>query len=177
MMRTTGKRLQHGTTMIEVLVSAIISVIGLLGIASFQMRTYGAESESFQRAQANILLRDMVNRINANRSDAAAYVADDIGVGAAEDCTAATTQTEADHCEWGNLLRGLAETQGTTNLGAMTAARGCITQVGTRTFVVAVVWEGITPTGAPPTACGQNDYSSEALRRAVTAVVTIGDLG
>ena len=43
---------QSGSTMMEVLVSMVISVIGLLGIAGFQLRAFSAENESFQRAQA-----------------------------------------------------------------------------------------------------------------------------
>ena len=167
----------RGVTMIEVLVAIVISVIALLGLAGFQMRTYAAEAESFQRTHAVVLLDDMASRISVNRANAAAYVQDDIGVGAVANCAALTVRAQIDLCEWGNQLRGAAETLGTSRIGAMIAARGCITQLTPQTYIVAVVWEGLAPTAAPPTTCGQNAYSSEALRRAVTTVVTIGNLG
>ena len=58
---------QGGTTMMEVLVSIVIVVIGLLGLAGLQSRASVSEMEAFQRAQALVLLQDMVDRINANR--------------------------------------------------------------------------------------------------------------
>src|SRR5205814_2345916 len=65
---------QSGATMMEVLVSILIVVIGLLGLAGLQSRINLSEMESFQRAQALVLLQDMVDRINANRKNAALYV-------------------------------------------------------------------------------------------------------
>jgi hypothetical protein len=64
----------------------------------------------------------------------------------------------------------------------MIGARGCITNptvtaVLPRDFLVAVVWQGVTPTLAPAsTTCGQGAYGDEATRRAVVARVTIGCL-
>lgn len=168
--------------MIEVLVALVVSVVGLLGIAAFQLRAYAAETESFQRAHASILLDDMVSRINANRANAADYVGANFGVADPGNCAdAALTRAQRDLCEWATLLRGAAEmsdnTAGASRIGAMTAARGCIAQgADPSTFFIAIVWEGMAPTAAPATACGQGAYSAENLRRAATAVVTIANL-
>jgi type IV pilus assembly protein PilV len=167
---------QCGTSLVEVLVAMVITVIGLLGLMALQMRAYSAESESYQRAHAAILLEDLRNRIEANRANAADYVAADVGVGAAEDC-AGLTGAELDLCEWGNLLRGAAEIDEDDNrVGAMLLARGCVVSPAADVYVISVVWQGTNETAAPATTCGQGDYGNEALRRAVTAIVRIGDL-
>jgi type IV pilus modification protein PilV len=67
-------RAQAGTSLIEVLVTIVILAIGLLGLAGLQSRLQVSEMESYQRAQALVLLNDMVGRIEANRTNAASYV-------------------------------------------------------------------------------------------------------
>jgi type IV pilus assembly protein PilV len=61
--------------MIEVLVSVVILLIALLGTAGLIARSGQSEMESYQRAQALTLLKDMVARINANRQAAPAMPA------------------------------------------------------------------------------------------------------
>jgi len=168
---------QNGTSLIEVLVSMVVSVIGLLGMIKLQMHSFSTESESFQRANAAVLLQDMVSRINANYVGAAGYVANDIGVGDLQDCSGAAVGAARDLCNWGNLLRGAQETVGYgSRVGAMASARACITSPEANVYIVAIVWEGVVATGAPTTVCGKDKYSSEAVRRAVTAVTRIADL-
>jgi len=176
------RRLQDGTSMIEVLVAIVIVVVGLLGLAGLQSRATLAEMESFQRAQALVLLQDMVDRINANRKNSMSYVTSSpLGTGnLVADC-AGLTGVALDKCDWSNALLGAAEQQGGSSIGAMIGARGCVeNQVATmpRRFVVAVVWQGLNPTAAPgSTTCGQGLYGTGDLaRRAVTADITIGCL-
>src|SRR5260370_42034667 len=66
-------RPQRGFTLMEVLVSMLIAVIGLLGLVGMQMRSQQAELEAYQRAQAVILLSDILDRINTNRGGATCY--------------------------------------------------------------------------------------------------------
>jgi type IV pilus assembly protein PilV len=172
--RASGRR-QRGVTLVEVLVALIITAFGLLGLLGIQMRAYAAEVESYQRAQAAILLQDMVSRLRTNRNAAPDYVAADIGVGAFEEC-AGRAGAELDLCEWGNLLRGAAERVGANTVGAMLNARGCIDSPEDDTFVIAVVWEGATGTAGPANPCGAGEYADESLRRAVTAVVRLATL-
>jgi type IV pilus assembly protein PilV len=167
-----------GVTLIEVLVAVVVTVIGLLGMVALQMRSYASESESYQRAQAAVLLEDMANRIRANGQNAAAYVAEDLGIGAVEDCVAAGTQAARDLCEWSNLLRGAAESHGGSSVGAVTAGRSCIrTTPGSDVYVITVAWQGSVPTSAPGSNCGINAFSNENVRRALSTVVRIADLG
>lgn len=144
-------RRSQGVSMLEVLVAIFVLTIGLLGTASMQSQMQTTQVESYQRAQAIVLLQEMVDRINANRKDVASYVVADLGL-TAQDCTTPTTVAGKDLCEWNNALFGAAEMKGTQTLGAMTGARGCITNPVTtmpREVVVAVVWQGMRPTVAP----------------------------
>jgi type IV pilus assembly protein PilV len=166
--------------MLEVLVAIFVLTIGLLGTASMQSQMQTTQVESYQRAQAIVLLQEMVDRISANRKDVASYVAADLGL-SSQDCTTPTTVAGKDLCDWNNALFGAAELKGTQTLGAMTGARGCITNPVTtmpREVVVAVVWQGLRPTVAPGgTTCGQNLYGAgDKTRRAMIARITIGCL-
>lgn len=186
-MKAQQIRPQAGFSMIEVLVTLVILLFGLLGLAGLQSRAQVAETESYQRTQALILLRDMADRINANRALASSYVTvTPLGTGATPDCTATDTLT-TDLCQWDTSLKGAAETLGGSRVGAMINARGCVSDITPVTvppsppqFLVEVVWQGLggARTAAPPASvtCGSGSYGDEALRRAVTTVVEIGNL-
>lgn len=170
----------RGVSMLEVLVAIAILTVGLLGTASMQSQMQTTQVESYQRAQAIVLLQDMVDRVNANRKDVANYVAADLGL-SSQDCAVPTTVAGKDLCEWNNALFGAAELKGTQTLGAMTGARGCITNPVTtmpRQVIVAVVWQGMRQTVSPGgTTCGQNQYGAgDKQRRAMIASITIGCL-
>jgi type IV pilus assembly protein PilV len=168
---------ETGVTLIEVLVAMIVTVIGLLGMVAVQMRAYANEAESYQRAQAAVLLEDIANRIRANRKNAANYVATDIGVGESQSCEGAASLAAKDLCEWANLLRGAAEAAGGNNVGAMTSGRACISSPSPNVFSVTIAWEGNVPSTAPSTACGKDAFTDENLRRALSSVVRIPNLG
>lgn len=167
--------------MLEVLVTILIVALGLLGVAGLQARMQVAEIEAYQRAQAILVLQDMVARINANRKNATTYVtASPLGTGNTVQSCAGMTGAALDACEWGNMLLGAAETSGAQSVGAMIGARGCITNpvvTMPRQIGVAVVWQGLTPTAAPvSTTCGAGLYGNEATRRAMVATIVIGCL-
>ena len=174
---------QSGTTMIEVLVAIVIVVLGLLGLAGLQSRATLAEMESFQRAQAILLMQDMVDRINANRRNSMAYATGTSPKGTgntADDCSI-LNGAPRDLCEWNNALLGAAETSGGANVGAMIGARGCVeVQSATmpRKFLVSVVWQGMNATAASNvTDCGKGSYdTADKTRRVVSSQVTIGCL-
>lgn len=174
---------QHGATMIEVLVTMIILVFGLLGLAGLQARLQVSEMESYQRAQALILLEDMANRITTNRSAAASYVTAS-PLGADMTCpTDTSTVQKVDAKEWCEALQGAAETSGTSKVGAMIGARGCVESTIANEYLVTVAWQGLASISAPPDSvtCGQNAYdggacTNDRCRRAITTVVRIGTL-
>jgi type IV pilus assembly protein PilV len=195
-MKTRLVRAPHrGFSMIEVLVALLIIVLGLLGLAGLQVRMQQAEFESYQRAQALILLQDMVERINLHRVTSSCFSFSNpvsgtpflgTGTGIAISCSASTAADNAmavaAMTEWNNLLQGAAETKGGVGAGAMVGARGCVnyaagTEVldstgaavpGTGIFTVAVSWQGLTDTFAPTVNCGNGLYGVETRRRTVS---------
>lgn len=182
-----------GFSMIEVLVSLVILLFGLLGLVALHGRAQQAGTESYQRVQALVLLRDMVDRINANRTAAASYVTGTsattaMGTNATKDCSAPSTLADKDLCQWDAALKGAAEaaggtcnkTTGANCVGAMIGARGCVTMTTGNQYLIQVAWQGLTSTSAPPATvnCGSGAYGTESLglRRAVATVVQIGVL-
>jgi len=185
-------RAQGGTTLLEVLITIVILAFGLLGLAGLQSKIFVSELESYQRAQAVLLLNDMVERINANRNAAGTYVpapgvtqffgTDD---SQPEDCSTTAAGVARDLCEWSNALKGTAETSGTKKVGAMIGARGCITLAQPQDanpgvckpgiYQVSIAWQGLNPTTAPSVDCGQGAFGDDdRLRRALSARVSIG---
>jgi len=117
---------QQGVSLIEVLIAMVILAIGLLGLVGLQGRLHVTQVESYQRAQALILLQDMANRIALNRNDALGYVtADPIGTDMPGGCPVVNvTRTERDIGEWCQFLIGASETLGGESVGAMVGGPG-----------------------------------------------------
>ena len=181
---------QSGFSMMEVLVSLMIILLGLMGLAGLLTRMQQAEFESYQRAQALVLLHDMVERINLHRVAALCFRLTDaatgepyLGTGASAPpaCAASTANnnTQADEIldQWHQTLQGAAETKGGVGAGAMVGARGCVsyddtsellapdgTTVldGTGIYTVAVSWQGTTDTFAPTVNCANGLYGTPA---------------
>ncbi len=177
--------LQRGVSMIEVLVTIVIIAFGLLGMAGLQSRLQVAEVESYQRAQALMLLNDMANRLATNRAAAASYVT--TAVPSSTTCPTATgTLQQNDLREWCLALQGAAEVSGSSKLGAVIGGRGCVESLGSSEYLVTVAWQGLVPLSAPPTSvsCGLNLYNgptgsncvNDLCRRVVTTVVRIAAL-
>lgn len=173
-------RRQRGALLIEVLVSIVLCAFALLAFASMQGRASTAEFEALQRSQALVLAEDMGNRINVNRAAASSYVQTGlVGAGSLQDCSALTGAAR-DVCDWSNLIRGSTEQSGSTSIGAMLGARGCIVRAAGSSdrYIISVVWLGLAATGAPPAPCGQgqSDFPDEALRRVVSVTVCVASL-
>lgn len=194
---TPAARGMHGYVLLEVLISIVILAIGLLGVAKLQASTRQLEMESYQRAQAVILLQDMVARLTANRYAASCYAITDptsgtpyFGTGetAPTSCASGAGKTEqqnaavADMSQWHNLLLGSAEQLNSDNVGAMVGARGCVSYDATNdVYVVTVTWQGLIKTAAPSSGlnCAKDTYNSDGAddqRRAVSAVVQLAKL-
>lgn len=189
--------------MIEVMVTLIIILVGLLGIAGLQIKAQVSEMESYQRAQALILMSDIVDRMNINRLTAPCF---DITtnttsgtpfIGAAgtghigtPTCTISTAayNTQAVEMLTGmdNLLKGAAEVLSGSSVGAMIGARACISYdattelggaSGTGLYTVIVTWQGMSDLFAPVNMnCGVGLYGSELKRRAVSTTVRMARL-
>src|SRR6478752_2374699 len=114
---------QSGFSMIEVMVSLAIIMLGLMGIAGMLAKMQQSEFESYQRAQAVVLLQDMVDRITVHHLTASCFQFTNAATGApflgtdstyVSACSASTAgdnaQADASINEWSNLLKGAAET-------------------------------------------------------------------
>lgn len=180
---------QQGVTLIEVLITLLLISFGLLGLAGLQVKLLSAEVESFQRSQALLVLADMSSRIMTNRGAANSYVTTAASpLGAAMTCpTTVATTVQRDLKDWCGSLQGAAETRdsGATKVTSLIGGRGCIERVGAD-YMVTVVWQGLTPTNAPPAsvACGAGSFDGAAgsacvndrCRRAVTTLVRVASL-
>lgn len=177
-----------GFTLLEVMITVAILAFGLLGLAGLQSKMQLAEMEAYQRTQAILLVTDMVERLSANRPQAASYVtATAVGTGDAQpaSCTAIAMGVNRDKCEWSNALKGAAEKSGTSNVGAMIGAHGCVTEIqalndtagacSAGIYQVTVTWQGLNQTAAPAFVC-PGDTASSTLR-SVTSYVSVGTPG
>jgi type IV pilus assembly protein PilV len=186
----SGRSTIRGFSMLEVLVSIFIMTVGLLGMAAMQVRAQQAELESYQRAQALILVSAMADRINANRKAAGCYAFTTATSGApyagsggtAPTCgaygtTETRTRANTDLSEWHNTLNGAAEQLSGSQVGAMIGARGCVsadTSSSPNVYRVSVAWQGLTKSVNPESVdsaytCGKGQYGSdESLRRVVS---------
>lgn len=179
--------IEAGFTLLEALITIVILAFGLLGLAGFQAKIQLSETESFQRAQALLLVEDMANRLSANRAyikaNPQAYVtATPLGTGNAAQPSACTglTGVQLDQCEWNLELKGAAEkASGSANfIGAMVGARGCVENLGGSppVYRVTVAWQGMSKLQSPSLACGQNSYGADSYRRAIASLVPIACL-
>jgi len=175
-----------GFTLIEILVALLIFMVSSLGIAGLVTRTVQQESESYQRIQALLLLQDMQEKLGANREVVGCYAGaatlgtdfDASSIGCGEGSASQQAIAVADLQGWDSSLKGAAEKEGTTNVGALIGARGCIRLVdaGERTYRITVAWQGLGETVAPDNDCGQGSYGAEAMRRTVSVLVRLGIL-
>lgn len=182
-----------GTTLLEVLVTIVILASGLLGLAALQVVLMTSEAEAYQRAQAILLVNDMVERITTNRIAAASYVSTTVrGTGdttlPAQCAVSPATQLSTDLCDWGRALQGAAEkkTVGgvTTQVGGLGSGRGCIELVQAEDatagvckpaiYRVTVAWQGSNKTTEPTVTCGAGLYGGTGFRRAISTQVSIG---
>jgi type IV pilus assembly protein PilV len=190
----------RGFTLLEVLITVVILAFGLLGLANLQAKLHVTEMEAYQRAQAVVLLQDFASRVRTNGTNAGGYVTGTggttpLGTGNTTDnCTAPATPIAQDRCDWQTALLGAAETvpdgpdAGSLPdpVGGMLGARGCVVQIQARNpaagvcqpgiYEVSVAWQGLYETVAPDPdrACGINQFGNEALRRVISANVTVG---
>lgn len=187
-----------GFTMLEVLISLLIAVFGLLGLIGLQTQAQVTEFESYQRAQALVLVNDMADRIAFNRAtdangyvigwrcytystDAQRYLGTGNTVAAACADGSVTgdprTRADADLVAWNDLLQGASETvtASGTRVGGLLGARGCITRnAATGVIRVSVAWQGMAPTVASADTCATTQYgANDALRRVVFTEVVV----
>jgi len=187
-----------GTSLIEVLVTLVITSYGVLGLTGLMRGMHMFETEGFERSQALVLLTDMTERIGAGNPQTAtvagAYAdADKVGLDAPAgtgdsqppDCSTVAAGPARDVCEWSNALKGAAEKLAGNRVGAMNGARGCIELLKApdptpgvctpATFRVSVAWQGLLESAVPDNSCGKDLYGGkDSMRRVLAEQVTVG---
>lgn len=197
-MQTPAKRLA-GFALVESMVTVVVVAFGLLGVAGLVSRSFVTEVDAMQRAQAAMLLQDMVTRIEGNRANVAAYVTGDSGITgyvssttpsgttaySVESCNPAAPLADLDRCAWGQLLSGGNERIDNANTGVLVGAMGCVHEIDAfnRIYAVTIAWQGASAGAAPivdnnfaPSNCGRDQFGNENQRRLMTTLLRIGTL-
>lgn len=186
---------QTGFSLLEVLVALVVVVVGLLGVIGLQAVAQQSEFESYQRAQALIMLNDVVEMISTNRASAACFGVTGAsgtpyfgttGVGyiGTVNCTAGFYNEQSRllansaMSSWDQALRGATETRSGVALAALVGARGCVTfDAASNTYTVAVVWQGLTSTyNISSIPCATGLYGGDTNRRVVWTTLRLGTL-
>lgn len=177
-MRTLRPRsIARGFSMIEILVTLMITAFGLLGLAGFAAKATALSVDATQRARAAALLQDMTARIENNKANAAGFVTGAIQGAAVVDCSTSAAGPARDLCEWGNLLAGANDAPAGAN-AAHLGYRGCVTRPSALNpvFVVTVAWGSLSAGVPSADLCAQNAFGDDSLRRTIRSQVRIATL-
>ena len=151
------RKLQHGFSLIEVLVTTIIFSLGVLGIMGLNAVSKRSSYESVQRSSASQLSYALLEHMRANSGALAVYLAaGDLGRGSrggepaptcadpAVPCTAAEIATHS-LWDWEQTLDGNLELSGGVGVGGLVTPTACITGPAggvTGVYTVTVAWLG-----------------------------------
>ncbi len=141
---------QSGSTLIEVLITLLIVSVGLLGMASLQLKSVSLNHSSYQRLQATNLAYDISDRIFVNGVQAREgnYT---IALGASAGLATASDVTRADISDWQAMVVRLPE--GEFSIGAPQAMLGDPNNI--RNYDVTVCWSDFkNGLNAAQPACG-----------------------
>lgn len=178
----------RGFTLLEVLVSLLVTLLGLMGVAGLMIKGKRANFEASQSQQALVLASDMAERIRANPGAAALYVSKGLGASPqtmTKNCAAPMANCSAaeraafELVDWNNRLTGNQETFAnpdtaiTGNVGGALRTRGCVEDLGGNTYRVSVAWQGDVETVAPTQNCGIGLYGVDTRRRLVSLTVVV----
>jgi len=149
-----------GMTFIEVLISLVILVTGILGAAAMQASAKKGSFDAYQRSIASALTQDIIERMRNNDPDFLSLYEGDYGVDPAPVpgvvcnspgilCNTPAQVTAYDIFEWSQALRGANTMNNGNRAGGLIDAIGCIA-VENQKVTVMVSWQGrvVTKDGA-----------------------------
>lgn len=171
-------RRQLGATLLEVLITLVISAFGLLGLAGFVSRATTLSMDSVQRARALTLANDMASRMRSNKTNSDTYWTAATHGASVATCGGLVGTATRDLCEWSNLLAGAQDAQSGGN-SAFLGFRGCIlrTEQSPKTYVITVAWGSVASGKAPSDTCAKDVFGSDEYRKVVRVQVRIAQLG
>lgn len=139
---------EAGFSLIEGLVALVIFSIGLLGMAGLHSTGMRINSESWQRARANNMAMDIIDRIRANRDEALAnnsYLTDLTDAAssytACSNCGSALAVANNDLRQWKSTIE--------SQLPAGKAGIAVVNSGPSPVYVVTVQWDESRGTGTP----------------------------
>lgn len=187
---TLRKRSQLGFSMVEVMVSVLVTSVSVLGMAGMQITSKRAGYEAIQRTTATAMAMDMLERMRSNPQALASYTS--TGVGGAtitaepvpkcsndttDICTAAQLAAH-DLWEWEQAIDGVGESRDVSGTAVATGGllnpTGCI-EVSDGAVTVTMAWQGFEALSDPGTnACGSGlgKYGTGDANRQVISVTT-----
>ncbi|TVP14985.1 type IV pilus modification protein PilV [Shewanella sp. KCT] len=165
-----------GFSLIEVMVSLVILVIGLIGIFNLHVVSKRGSFESFQQTQASYYANDIINRMRLNPSEIDNYEGEysNLPSSVGKECKGVTIcspseMTAWDLYEWQTLFFGTAEKVGTQNVGGLDTPTACIVVEG-NDVTVTMAWKGIRETKI---ASATSDCGSTTKNRRLYSVQTV----
>ena len=175
------KNPNQGFTLIEVLVTLMISAIGLLGFIELQNRTQIANLEAGGRAFATLIASNMAEGIIANPhvgKDCSFPSTLKVGTDSGNQNYTCSANLAGQHSirEWHKNLVGVGEklNTDTINVGGIRYGRGCINYTPPNPatgvlgkYTISVAWQGFEKTvaGGPAGSCGYGKYGDSGLHR------------
>ncbi|QYK13988.1 type IV pilus modification protein PilV [Shewanella rhizosphaerae] len=165
-----------GFSLIEVMVSLVILVIGLIGIFNLHVVSKRGSFESFQQTQASYYANDIINRMKLNPSQLATYAGTYSGTpsSVSKQCQGAAICSSSemaawDLYEWQTLFNGTSEKVGTQSVGGLDTPTACIVINGNNVSVT-MAWKGIRETKI---ASATSDCGSSTANRRLYSVQTV----
>jgi type IV pilus assembly protein PilV len=181
--------------MMEIVIAIFFITVVFMGHIGSQSFMQKSSMETARRAQAQILLNDIVERMQANRSAIRCYAFSGAGgspyVGSGGSAPApcggfADPETQliadTDLQAWHRLLSQGSSSTGGTATGGLKKGRGCIAIDETTnpdTYTVSIAWEGSDNLSIPGNInfpCASGTYGTEFLRRVISTQVQFADL-
>lgn len=181
---------QKGFSLVEVMVSVLVTSVSVVGMAGMQVTSKRAGYEAIQRTSATSMAMDVLERIRSNPRVLSSYAAAGLGgstitVEPSPNCSNDTTEictagqlAAHDLWEWEQAIDGLAETRdisGTTvATGGLLNPTGCI-EVSGNMVTVTMAWQGYEALSDPGTnTCGSGlgKYGTDDANRQVISVTT-----
>ncbi|MBB1269241.1 type IV pilus modification protein PilV [Shewanella sp. SR44-3] len=146
-----------GFSLIEVLVSLVILLIGLIGIFNLHIVAKQGSFESFQQTQATYYIHTIISRMRLNNSELSNYAGTytgssvssakscDVAIGVVDLCTTAETRAW-DLYQWVRSFEGVNEKSASgVNIGGLDSVTACIRVDGVSVLVV-ISWRGVRVT-------------------------------
>ncbi len=188
--RGLTRPVQRGFSLIEVIVSVLVTSVGVVGMAGMQVTSKRAGYEAIQRTTATAMAMDVLERMRSNPRALTSYSTAGLGgttitTEPSPDCSNDTTEicnagqlAAHDLWQWEQTIDGLSETRDVSGTAVATGGllnpTGCI-EVANGMVTVTMAWQGFEALSDPGTnACGSGlgKYGDADDKRQVISVST-----